>query len=65
MNEINFRSIIGGASSVDDAINRLMRDGGVSRGRAILLARKFNGKAWNSWMRRRWQTDDGRLTQHL
>jgi hypothetical protein len=65
LSNIEFRSIVGGSSSFDDAIDRLMRDGGVTKGRAILLARKYNPEVYNSWMKKRWQTDCGRLTQTL
>jgi hypothetical protein len=55
-NNINLRSIIAGASSVDDALDRLEQDGGLSRGRAIWELRRINGGAYNEWMKAKWRS---------
>jgi hypothetical protein len=64
MNMIKYREIVAGASSFEDGTDRLVRGTGMSRGRAILINRQIDGKNYNSWLARKWQTDNGRM-QHL
>ncbi len=61
---IELRAIVKNAPSFAAAIDRL-KEQGLSRGRAILLARKFDGAGFNSWMLARQKSDDGRAFQYL
>jgi hypothetical protein len=62
LSHMDVRQIIGGVSNFDDGVDRLVRDGGISKGRAILLMRRFSPSSYNTWMRQRWNSDNGRLT---
>jgi len=59
----NFCAIVRESRNFAVAIDQL-KDQGLSRGRAILIARKYDGKGYNEWMRRRQATDDGRTLRY-
>lgn len=60
-NTTNLRMLVGDCGSFEEGLERLQRLAGMSRGRAILTLRSFNGNHYNAWMKRRQQTDDGRM----
>jgi len=56
-----FRALIGGLPSFEAQIERLQKEGGMSKGRAILFAKSCNGNAYNAY-RAKQQRDD--LARH-
>jgi hypothetical protein len=60
-NSVSFRRIVRSAPSFAQAIAGLMEEG-LSRGRAILLARRHDPEGFNCYMKRRW---NGREVQTL
>jgi hypothetical protein len=55
-----FRALIRDATTFTEMLDILMQQGGLTRGRAILLSRKLKPRLYDMWMSRRVRTDDGR-----
>ena len=59
---MQLRAIVKNARNFAVALDMLKAEG-LDRGRAILLARKYDGKGYSQWMAARNRLDDGRLAQ--
>jgi hypothetical protein len=57
----NLRMMVGDCSSFEEGLERLEKLAGMSRGRAILTLRRFNGAMYQAWMKKKWATDNGRM----
>jgi hypothetical protein len=58
----NFRVLIRDAATFAEKLD-ILTEAGMSHGRAIMFARKFDGEGYNGWMRKRWSGGDVQISR--